>query len=385
MSMALLDPGVITSVQSDFLQHLASGFSIVSSYALNLLYIFAGLELVVLGLFWALQHNAGWERLFFKIIKIGLIFTVIKNYPDLVNAIISSFASIATVSLNNSNVSALIFNPAQLWHYGYNVGLHLLQSATVSSGLGLALVLVLLGMGILLVLALLGIQIVLQVVGFYLVAMVSLILLPFGAFEPSRKMFDQAVQALLQAGVRVMTVMLIIGIASLVWDRFDLSEMAKATVSINQPLGLLFSALLFLFLSIYLPRFAAKAVGGISSFITATSTFIGEKNTLAVAATTSTVNDLSNMQAATSQDATAIAAAGWQGITATGMISAVADISGKNGLADNKVALIGENNNFVARQLLSSASLLHQGEVAVSKNFSLSTLKKLKEALAKIE
>ena len=279
-----IDPSVITLAQTTFLQHIAAAFAVVAHYALNLLYLFAALEVVLFGIGWALQQSAAWGQLFLKVIKIGLIFVIIQNYPDLLSAIINSFATIAGIVVHKAKMDALIFNPAQIWQYGYNVGVHLLQSATQTNVVGLILVLVLLGIGILLVFALFGIQVVVQLVGFYVVALVSLIFLPLGVFQPGRKMFDKSVQAVLQAGIRVMAIIMVVGVAAVVWDNFDLKAMAAGTVSLNQTLGLFFSMLLFVFLASYLPRFAALAVGEISSGGMETSAAVGGSGVVGVAA-----------------------------------------------------------------------------------------------------
>lgn len=260
-----IDPGAITLVQTNFLQNLSSIFTAVSNYALNLLYIFAVLELVMFGLIWALQQGAGWERLFFKVLKIGLIFFIIQNYSWLLNTVISSFAQVAGLAINNGKLESVIFNPAKIWQYGYDAGLFLLQQASQNSSFGFTLVLTTLGVGILLIFGLLGIQIVVQVVGFYLVSLTALLMMPFGIFRPSSKMFDKSMQTVLQAGVRVMVIILVVGIALNVWDKFKLTDMATNLTNIGQPLGLFFTALLFWSLAVYLPKLAAMAVGEISS------------------------------------------------------------------------------------------------------------------------
>ena len=119
----------------------------------------------------------------------------------------------------------------------------------------------------------LGIQIVLQIVGFYLVSFVALIFLPLGAFNPSSNLFERAVQSVLQAGVKVMVLITVIGIALAVWGTFQLMPIPML-FNINAPMGLFFTALLFLYLAVKLPKIAAKTVGQISihfSGITSTS------------------------------------------------------------------------------------------------------------------
>ena len=266
MSAALLDPGAVTLIESTFLTHLQAGMEIVAQYAFNLLYLFAVLELVLLGLVWALQKNLAIEKIFFKVIKIGLIFFIIKNYELLISVILNSLAKISGIVIDNSEVTQYLFNPAQIWQYGYDVGINLLNLASTTDTLGLSMLQLLLGYGILLIFGLLGIQLITQIITYYFVSLSVLIVLPFGAFNSSRKMFDRAVQSVLQAGLRLMSLMVIIGIAVITWSDFDLKEMTSGSnFNLNQPLGLFFTALLFLSLAHYIPKVLAQIIGEIGS------------------------------------------------------------------------------------------------------------------------
>lgn len=259
----MIDPAAITLVQSTFLNHINDAFALVVKYALDLLYIFAALEIVFTGFAWALQQDVVWGRALLKILKIGLIVFIIQNYPELINAIVRSFADLGGVIANTKNLSAVIFNPSKLWLYGYDNGLLLLKAAADGSSFGLSLLQIILGMGILFVFGLLGIQVVLQIVSFYFVSLLSLILLPFGAFNPSANLFERAMQSILQAGARVMVIITVVGMAVTVWSGFQLTPLTEP-FNINAPLGLFFTGLLFLFFAIYLPKLASRAIGEIS-------------------------------------------------------------------------------------------------------------------------
>lgn len=299
----VIDPGTITLAQTTFLQHINATFQSVGIYALHLLYLFATLEIVIFGLVWALQRDVNWGRLFFKVLKIGLIFFIIQNFPWFLNSIISSFATLSGLMVASNKVAQFIYNPAIIWQYGYDAGLHLMQLATTSNNFGMVLIQVFLGIGILLVFGLLGIQIIFQVIAFYLVAFTGLILLPFGTFSPSRKLFDKTVQAVLQAGVRLMVMVSVIGIGVTVWDTFNLADLAQGQVKINQPLGLFFSALLFLYLAMHLPKIVAASVGAISSNIFNEGGMPVVEVAAPTIATTTAASSMVDFQAATTIEA----------------------------------------------------------------------------------
>ena len=365
-----IDPGVVTLIQSTFLEHINVAFSTATRYAFNLLYLFAALELTVLGLAWALQRDTGWSKIFFKIIKIGLIFFIIQNYSWLLNTIVSSFAKLAGIVINNDNVAQYVFNPAKIWKYGYDIGIYFLQLAFNNTILGPTMIQICLGMGILLVFGLLGIQMIVQMVSFYLVSFGALIFLPFGALSASSNMLDKSVQSVLQAGARLMTLIIIIGIAVTTWEEFNVAELATTTnFNINQPLGLFFTALLFLCLAFYLPKIVGQAVGEISSSILESNAPIVA--TMRESVTTSmatTGGGMSNMQAATTLTASSGGSPAYESSSSTASAAtiptATAGISSGGGI-----------DSQTTKDALSQAS-------KVSKSISENTVKRIKEAVS---
>jgi len=258
-----LDPAIFSLVQSSFIEHINAAFALVTQYALNLFYLFATLEVIIFGLVWALRQDVVWRQICWQILKIGMIFFLIVNYTWLFSLIGKSFIQLAGSVANSKDATSLVSNPAQIWRYGYDVGINLLHQAVLGSSLGLVLLELMLGCGILLVFGLLGIQIVLQIVGFYLVALAALIFLPLGVFTSTANMLEKAVQNVFKSGAKMMTLLVIIGIATIVFNTFPAFTIAGEShaYSINQILGLFFVALLFLILAMRLPSIVAGSVG----------------------------------------------------------------------------------------------------------------------------
>ncbi|HCU05803.1 MAG: hypothetical protein A2X77_03595 [Gammaproteobacteria bacterium GWE2_42_36] len=260
----MIDPGVFTLVETTFLQRITDAFSTISLYASHLLYFFTIFELVVFGLLWAFSANSNWGSAVFKILKIGLILFILQNFSYLTGEVIQSFAQMGGSIARNNNVTNLLFNPSLIWQYGYNVGVALLQSASMaSSGIGFPLVQLVIGLGILFVFGLLGIQIVLQIVGFYLVSLVALIFIPFGIFYPGHRLLTRAVQSVFKAGARVMVIIVVMSLMITILTSFNLDKI-ETLQNINQSLGVFFAGLLFLFFAIKLPTLVSDVVGEFS-------------------------------------------------------------------------------------------------------------------------
>lgn len=299
-----IDPGVITLIQTTFLTKIITGFPLVSHYAANLLYLLTAIELAIFGMIWALQKNIGWDKLFFKTLRIGLLLLLIQNYPALIDIIMQSFAQLAGTVVNNTHLTQFMFNPATIWQYGYNIGVSLLQFAAQETNQNLGLIHIMLGFGILISIGLIGMQIVLQLVAFYLVAFTGLILLPFGSFSPTHSVFDNTIAAILRAGIRLMVTIITVGIAVTVWDTVHLDQLTSNPINISQPLGLFFTSLLFLYLAIYLPKITAATISDIKSNdgtipnITITTDSANSPN----AQSSPSASNISSIQAATAID-----------------------------------------------------------------------------------
>lgn len=257
-----LDPASFNFIQNYFIQRISSQYQVMIGYANNLLYIFAVIELTFFGLMWALQQKSSFDQLLLKGFKICFIFFIVTNFPYLCKVILESFAQMGGIVGTTKNLTDVIFNPALIWQYGYDSGIHLLKIATESSGIGLPLLDLVLGLSILFVFGLFIIQIILQILGFYFISFTALILLPLGIFTPTADMFPQALTNVLKAGVRVMVIIMITGIAVSIWNLYDIIEINQDS-NLNQILGLLFSGILFLYLARYLPRMAANTIGRI--------------------------------------------------------------------------------------------------------------------------
>lgn len=375
----MLDASAISFVQTTFITHINHAFYLVAHYASNLLFIFAAFEVVVFGLLYAFGQNSSWGDLFFKVIKIGLIFFIIQNYAWLLSTVINSFAQIGGFVANTSQLSKYIFNPALIWQVGYNVGLGLLQIVATSNDFGLVILLSTLGFGILLVFGLLGIQIVVQLVGFYLVALMALITLPLGAFDSSANMFDRSVQAVLKAGVRVAVLIIIIGLVVTTWHSFDLIN-STASYNINKILGLFFTSLLFLYLAIKLPSYAANAIGLFNINSSSKNTGI---NNIAMPSfqnghTISPAGEIASMQAATMIEPTAQSLSGINITGVNNKETAVSQIQTASGITPFGSKLRLNSNTSGLR----SASAMDKENKNI-KSISDDTLKKITYTFAK--
>ncbi len=257
----ILSPAILSTFQDVYLDKLVYALSNIGTYSLGLFYVIAGLEIAVFGLVWAIRQEELFAAFLFKILKLGLLFFLISNYPAILQAMINGFTQVA-FQFSPSGSSQLIFNPALVWKYGFDHAIDMIKIAVQygTSNTAMSSLFLILGFGNLLMFALIGVQIMVAVISFYLMSVIALLLIPFGAFVGTQSFLSRALQGVFKSGVRVFVVIFVIGIAASVWSALPSDEITLTT-SFDKPLSFFLSALVVLVLIWKLPELGVQLVG----------------------------------------------------------------------------------------------------------------------------
>lgn len=255
-----LDPGIYSQVQTSMVSTLNTVLAASIGYSQDLLYLTAGIEVVLFALLWILQGNNAFGRLILTVLKIGFILMAINEFTTWLDQLLNSFSQISANASNAHQALQLLETPGQIWQFGYDSAILLLKTAS-NDGLsvGLSLLLTTLGLGILLVFGLIGARLVVQLAAFYVTALVSLLFLPLGILRPTSDFAYRGLQSVLKSGVALLTLMLILTVATSIWQ----GNALPTDFNLNQVLGVFFSGLIFLLMAQWLPGIAASAVGHI--------------------------------------------------------------------------------------------------------------------------
>src|SRR3972149_875153 len=168
-----------------------------------------------------------------------------------------------------------------------------------------------------------------------------------------------------------MTLIIIIGIAVTTWEEFNVAELATTTnFNINQPLGLFFTALLFLCLAFYLPKMVRQAVGEISSSVLESNAPIVAtmRESVTTAMATTGGGGMSNMQAATTLTASSGGSPAYESSSSTASAATIPT-------ATTGISSGGGIDSQTTKDALSQAS-------KVSKSISENTVKRIKQAVS---
>jgi len=237
-AMQAQSPMVLTTIQNQFIHHFVHGFAVIGAYASDLFYILAGLEIALFGLIWAIRQEGALGSFVLKILKLGVLFFLITQFPMLLQALIDGFTK-AGYGIAGTDGSLDLFNPAHLWNYGFDASMNLMKLSMQAVGTNMALsnIYLFLGGGILFLFALIGAQIILVVTAFYIVSLLALLLLPLGVFFASKNFFERAIESVFRAGARVFALVIVLGIGESIWSQFDLSALSTAAANLSGQLG----------------------------------------------------------------------------------------------------------------------------------------------------
>lgn len=305
-------PMVLTSIQNNFIHQFTHGFATMGHYATNLFYLIATIEIVMFALFWAMKHEDGFALFILKIFKLSLIFFVISQFPNLLQALIDGF-TVTSIQLTGDKAALALFNPSHIWDYGFDAGINMTKVAVTygTTNVAMSNVYLILGFGSLMLFALIGAQIILIVTGFYVVSLLALLMMPLGAFFGTRNFFERAIESVFRMGARVFALMLVLGVASVIWAKFDLSQLTQTT-TLTQPIGFFIATLVFVVLAYRLPNLAVEAVGQVRGRLMDEFTHT-QGSSAASAVNVSSSANLSQVQSAATMSAPAVVTPGVPG------------------------------------------------------------------------
>lgn len=264
----MINPTIITHVEHTYIGVLSELYTQLVNISTYLFYILAVIEITLFGLVWAIRQDEALGSFIFKVFKLSIIFFLITTYPVLLKHFIDGFTQMSDHMLATVGTESYLFDPGQVWKLGLNSSVDLLKLAVQNGTLnvGMSLIYIILGFGMLFMFGLIGAIITLFVVGFYLVSLVALLLLPFGVLSIAKRMLTRALTAVIAMGARVFTLVLILGIGFTAWSQLKIPAISQST-NLAEPLGLFFVTLVILVLVLKVPSWVANAVGELGGSI----------------------------------------------------------------------------------------------------------------------
>lgn len=252
---------ILTTTQTTLITTFSEGYSHLHDVVNWLTGSLLGIEIVLLGLFWALNGGEQIVAVIKKLLYIGFWLWVVNNFPALVNNFVGSMVKAGTIAGGSGGPSDLL-NPSEIFSYGFLATEPLVKQL---GDIGIteifdAIVYGLSYLVIILCFAVLAIQVVLATVEFYLITAMAGVLLPFGFFGPTKFLAEKAIGSVIGQSVKLMVLAFLIAVIKPTLANIQFQSVDRITF--GELFSVLGICLLMAYLAWQIPALAGSLLSG---------------------------------------------------------------------------------------------------------------------------
>jgi len=212
-----MNAGILTEMLTRFTEVATLGYTALLPEAMYLMNFFIVIEIVMLGVFWALGSGNISINAIQKISAIAIFLWIINNAHRISKAIISSLGELGMIAGGQSISIANLFDPSAIVGFGFSATYPIFKN-TGGFWSGFtnptdSIVFAFCGMIILFSYFVIGWNIFVTIIEFYLFTVCSVILIPFALFKPTSFLAQKAINGTFGLGIKFMVLGFIISIS----------------------------------------------------------------------------------------------------------------------------------------------------------------------------
>ena len=218
-----MDPGILTNTLREFLDAFSLGWSNLQPSINWLIGVLLSIEIILLGLWWALSGGEQIVNIIKKILFLGFWLWIVQSFPALADNFVRSLIKAGEIAGGGSAPN--LFNPSKIVFYGHETTGPMIKAIN-KSGWNIANGVT---FGLLWLLAMLAYmimawQIFFAVLEFNLLVAVVGILLPFGFLKPTKFLAEKSIGAVVSSGVKLMVLAFILAVSENILEGLTLSD-----------------------------------------------------------------------------------------------------------------------------------------------------------------
>ncbi len=173
------------------------------------------IELVLVGLWWALGGGAQLVQVMKKLLYLGFWMWIVTNFPFLAKQFVFSLAKAGEIAGGAAGNQNILLDPSGIINLGLAVTAPLAEAMVkqgwdIADGITYAVMWLLAIMGFVII----AWQMFYTVLEFYILLTLVGIILPFGFFEPTKFMAEKSIGAVISSGVKLMVLSFIIAVST---------------------------------------------------------------------------------------------------------------------------------------------------------------------------
>jgi type IV secretion system protein TrbL len=250
----------LTTTLTNFVGAFQGGYSRLQPAINGLLGVLGGIEIVLIGFWWALGGGERLVEVMKKILFLGFWLWFTKSFQTNAKAFVDSLIQAGLIAGGRPGSYQLLLDPSRIAAYGLQAT-EALSKALDNVGFDVADALIF-GLSYLAIMAaflVMAIQAFLAIIEYYLLVAVVGILIPFGVLPQTKFLAEKAIGAIVSAGIKLMVLAFIMAVADPVLAnvRFSGSE-----IKLNELWSVLLTCGAIAFLAWNGPSLAAGLLAG---------------------------------------------------------------------------------------------------------------------------
>ena len=262
------DLNVIDRFTQVFSRYIDSGFGLLAGDVAFLTTILVTLDIVLAGLFWALNGEDNVPaQLIKKVLYVGFFALLLNQFATLSDVIFRSFAGLGLKASATSLTAADLMRPGFVAETGFTASRPLLDKAgeligftTFFENFVTIVVLMVAWLIVLLVFFVLAVQLFITILEFKLTTLAGFILVPFALFGRTAFLAERVLGGVITSGLKLMVLAIVVGIGSTVFG--TIVPAAGTAITLKHASSIILAAIAVVGLAIFVPAIAAGLVTG---------------------------------------------------------------------------------------------------------------------------
>ncbi|MCP3966793.1 MAG: P-type conjugative transfer protein TrbL [Lentisphaerae bacterium] len=254
------DFGILNKILKLLTTNIARGYDFLIDDAMYLLSFFVVIDMVVLGILWALDKKEMVVTGIMKVTTIGMYIYLITESRTFSRSILDSFGMLGIKAGGDGISPSILLDPSKIATLGLKTTYPIIDSLAFSwtnPGIYLfTLIALFIGMIAFFIIA---INIMLCVIEFYFFSVLSVILIPFGMFKPLAFLCERAISSCLAIGIKYMGIAMTF---SITWHFLNKNFILPKHPDLPTSIAFAVGSLTLAYISLHIPKMITSFIGG---------------------------------------------------------------------------------------------------------------------------
>ncbi len=219
------DLNIIDRFTDTFVRYIDSGFGLLAGDVAFLTSVMVGLDIVLAGLFWALDGEDNVPaQLIRKVLYVGFFALLLNNFQSLSDVVFRSFAGLGLKASATTLTAQDLMRPGFVAETGFTASRPLLDKAGELIGFisffenfVTIVVLMIAWLIVLLAFFVLAVQLFVTILEFKLTTLAGFVLVPFALFGKTAFLAERVLGNVISSGIKLMVLTIIVGIGSTIF------------------------------------------------------------------------------------------------------------------------------------------------------------------------